>query len=81
MADSQMTVRTQRARFVATRCMKPNLAKRPKRSTMTVELTKRKCICRKVKSACSMEVTVSIAHNNSIKMYDTKNHKGTWRIG
>ena len=31
------------------------LAKSPKRSTMTVELTKRKCICRKVKSAWLQE--------------------------
>ena len=52
------------------------LAKRPKRSTMTVELTKRKCICRKVNSACSMEVDVNISHK---KLWFKE--KGTWRIG
>ena len=51
LADSQMTVLTHRARLVATRWMKPKRANRPNLSTITVELTNKKCICKKVKSA------------------------------
>ena len=61
------------------------LAKSPKRSTMTVELTKRKCICRKVKSALTVEVIVTIGHKKSVKSNmkgGIKNQKKrTWRIG
>ena len=51
MADSQITILIQSARLVATRWMNPNLANNPNLSTMTVELTKRKCIWRKVNKA------------------------------
>ena len=44
LADSQMTMRIQSARLVATRWMNPNLANSPNLSTITVELTNRKCI-------------------------------------
>ena len=37
LALSQIIVLTQRAKFVATRCMKPNLANRPNLSTITYE--------------------------------------------
>ena len=51
LADSQITILIQRQRLVATRWMNPNRANSPNLSTMTVELTNRKCICKKVNRA------------------------------
>ena len=62
LADSQMTIRIQSARLVATRWMNPNLANSPNLSTITVELTNRKCIWRKVNRAWILCVTGCFNH-------------------
>ena len=51
------------------------LAKSPKRSTITVELTKRKCICRKVKSAWAVEVFVMIDHKKKCQIKYERQHQ------
>ena len=84
-----MTVLTHRAKFVATKCMNPNLANRPNLehkchiyfpslvifflqnihlSTMTCELTNRKCIWRKVKRACRIGWAITMSSTQLVSI-------------